>query len=97
MVDKVKVGGRTPPNLTSLGYFFHHYGMYARKWPLPLCVICEHTNQKYMYVFSYGRLNEDVYLGQFWTNLKRFNSETVLWKLERPQCQTYNLIQLHCK
>jgi hypothetical protein len=30
-----------PPTRTSLGKFFkffHHDGMYARKWPLPLCV-----------------------------------------------------------
>ncbi len=34
----VKGGGRAPPTLTRLGEFFHHDGMYARKWPLPLCV-----------------------------------------------------------
>jgi hypothetical protein len=38
MVDIVKGGERAPPNLTRLGCFFHHVGMYARKWPLPLCV-----------------------------------------------------------
>jgi hypothetical protein len=30
--------GRAPPTLTSLGRFFHRNGMYARKWPLPLCL-----------------------------------------------------------
>ncbi len=28
--------GMHPPTLTRLGKFFHHYGMYARKWSLPL-------------------------------------------------------------
>ena len=40
MVDRVKGGGRAPPNLTRLGWFYHHDGMYARKWPLPLCLLC---------------------------------------------------------
>jgi hypothetical protein len=34
----MKGGGRAPPALASLGKFFHHGGMYARKRPLPLCV-----------------------------------------------------------
>ncbi len=38
MVNIVKRGGRAPSTLTSLGKFFHHDGMYARKRPLPLCV-----------------------------------------------------------
>ncbi len=29
---------RAPPTLTRLGWFYHHDGMYARKWPLLLCV-----------------------------------------------------------
>ncbi len=35
MVDIVKA---CTPTLTRLGWIFHHDGMYARKWPLPLCV-----------------------------------------------------------
>ncbi len=27
-----------PPPTTRLGWFYPHDGMYARKWPLPLCV-----------------------------------------------------------
>jgi hypothetical protein len=38
MVNKRKGGGRAPPTLTSQGWFFHQDGMYARNWPLPLCV-----------------------------------------------------------
>ncbi len=37
IVDKVK-GGRAPPALNRLGLFYHHDGMYARKWPFQLCV-----------------------------------------------------------
>ncbi len=37
MVDRSKGGGHAPPTLTRLGWFYHHDGMYARKWPLPLC------------------------------------------------------------
>ncbi len=33
-----KGAGRAPPTLTSLGRFSHRNGMYARKWPLPLCL-----------------------------------------------------------
>ncbi len=36
----MKGGGRAPSTLTSLGKFFDHDGMYARKRPLPLCVLC---------------------------------------------------------
>ncbi len=36
MVDLLKGSRCASPTLTSLGYFFHHDGMYARKWPLPL-------------------------------------------------------------
>ncbi len=39
MVDRVKGGGRAPPALSRLGWFYHHDGMYARKWPLPLSFI----------------------------------------------------------
>ncbi len=28
------------PNLSSLGWFFHHDVMFARKWPFPLGVLC---------------------------------------------------------
>ncbi len=38
IVNIVKGGGRAPPTITSLGQFFHHDGMCARKRPLPLCV-----------------------------------------------------------
>ncbi len=38
MVDRVKGEGVHPPTLTRLGLFYHHDGMYARKWPLPLSV-----------------------------------------------------------
>ncbi len=38
MVGRVKGGGRATPTLTWLGWFYHHDRMYARKWPLPLCV-----------------------------------------------------------
>ncbi len=38
LVDIVKGGGRAPPTLTNLGCFYSHEGMYAMKWPLPLCV-----------------------------------------------------------
>ncbi len=38
MVNIVKGGGRAPPTLTSLGKFFHHDGLYARKRPLQLCL-----------------------------------------------------------
>ncbi len=37
----VKGGGRAPPTLTSLGWFYPHDGKYARKLPLPLCVLCD--------------------------------------------------------
>jgi hypothetical protein len=40
MVNAMKVGGRAPPTLTSLGKFYPHDGMYARKQPLLLCVLC---------------------------------------------------------
>ncbi len=40
MVGRMKGVGRAPPTLNSLGCFYHHYGMYARKWLLPLCVLC---------------------------------------------------------
>ncbi len=46
MVDKVKEGGRAPPTLTSLGLFYPHDGMYAGKWPLPLCVLCASEQQR---------------------------------------------------
>ncbi len=41
MVDIVKGGGRIPPPspANGLGKFFHHDGMHARKWPLPLCTL----------------------------------------------------------
>jgi hypothetical protein len=38
MVDRVKRRGRAPLTLTRLGWFYHHDGMYAKKWPLSLCV-----------------------------------------------------------
>ncbi len=40
MVDTVKGSEpfHAPPTITRLGKFFHHYGVFARKWPLPLCV-----------------------------------------------------------
>ncbi len=41
-IKVVRGGRRAPPTLTSLGYFFHHDGMYARKRPLSLCVYSEH-------------------------------------------------------
>ncbi len=34
------------PTLTRLGKFFHHDRMYARKWPLPLCVLCGFNSQQ---------------------------------------------------
>ncbi len=37
MVSRVKGAGRAPPTLTSQGWFFHHDGIYARNWTLPLC------------------------------------------------------------
>jgi hypothetical protein len=40
MVDIVKEGGSAPPTLTGMGYFNPHDGMYARKQPLLLCVLC---------------------------------------------------------
>jgi hypothetical protein len=36
MVDTVKGGGRTLPTNTRLGRIYHHDGIYARKWPLPV-------------------------------------------------------------
>ena len=39
MVNVIKGGGRAPPTLTSLGYFYHHDGMYARKQRLLLCTL----------------------------------------------------------
>ncbi len=33
-------GVHYPCTLTSLGWFFHHDGMYGRKRPLTLCVLC---------------------------------------------------------
>ncbi len=39
IADKVKGGGSAPPpSLPGWADFFHHDGMYARKWQLPLCV-----------------------------------------------------------
>ncbi len=38
MVDRMKGGVRALPTFTRLGYFYQHDGMYARKWPLQLCV-----------------------------------------------------------
>ncbi len=38
-------GGRGPPTLTSLGKFFHHDGMYATKWSLPLYVLYGHNKK----------------------------------------------------
>ncbi len=35
--NRLKGGGRAPPTLTSMGYFFHHDGMYARNPQSPLC------------------------------------------------------------
>ncbi len=40
MVDRVKGSGCAPPTLTRLGWFYLHDGTYARKWPLPLCLLC---------------------------------------------------------
>jgi len=41
MVDIVKGGGRAHSNPTlQPGLTLHHDGMYAKKWPLPLCVLC---------------------------------------------------------
>jgi hypothetical protein len=40
MVDKVKGDGRAPPPLSSPAWAYPHDGMYARKWPLLLCVLC---------------------------------------------------------
>jgi hypothetical protein len=44
MVNKVKGGGRgrAPLHLHQPGLIFHHYGMYARKRPLPhsVCTLC---------------------------------------------------------
>ena len=37
MVDILKGGGRAPPTLSRVGWFFHYDGMYAIKWTLPLC------------------------------------------------------------
>jgi hypothetical protein len=36
MVGRVKGGGRAPPTLTRLGWIYHHDGLYARKWLLPV-------------------------------------------------------------
>ncbi len=48
MVDIVLGDGRAPPTSTSLGWFYPHDGMYARKWPLPVWVhvLCvpDHTH-----------------------------------------------------
>ncbi len=33
---RVKGGGRVPPTLTRQSWVYHHDGMYARKWPLPV-------------------------------------------------------------
>jgi hypothetical protein len=51
MVDTVKGGGRaTPPH--QAGLFFHHDGMYARKWQLPVCV------------YSVGGIYENEHIAQ---------------------------------
>jgi hypothetical protein len=39
MVIVVKGGGRAPPHPYQPGSFYHHDGKYARKRPLPLCVL----------------------------------------------------------
>jgi hypothetical protein len=56
----VKGGGRAPPTLTttSLGKFFHHDGMYVRKWLLPVCVLCRNRMEKYTMVIG----DEKMYL-----------------------------------
>jgi hypothetical protein len=38
MVHRVKRIERALPILNRLGCVYHYDGMYARKWPLPLCV-----------------------------------------------------------
>ena len=38
MVYRVKGRGRALPAFTRPGWFYHHDGIYARKWPLSLCV-----------------------------------------------------------
>ncbi len=43
MVDIVKGGVRSLPTLTRMGWFYSHAGMFARKWSLPLCVLCGKT------------------------------------------------------
>jgi hypothetical protein len=49
MVDRVKECGRAQSALT-----FHHDEMYARKWPLPLCLLCGlHTEPNEIYCFAW--------------------------------------------
>ncbi len=44
MVNVMKGGERAPPTLTSLGKFYPHDGMYVRKQPLQLSVLCGHIS-----------------------------------------------------
>ncbi len=40
MVDIVKGDWRAPPTRTSLGKFFHHDGIYARKYRVTIATLC---------------------------------------------------------
>jgi hypothetical protein len=51
MVDIMQGSAHSLPTPTSQGKYFHHDGMYARKWPLPLCVysVAVSSTQRYSY------------------------------------------------
>ncbi len=58
MVDRVREGGRASSTLTrKAGWFYHHDGMCARKWPLLLCG-CIHV--WYLYLCT------RIFLGTGW-------------------------------
>jgi hypothetical protein len=60
MVDVVKDGGYATPTHTSLGWFYPHDGIYARKWPLPLRVLC--VSDLSMLTFTYSKYKMVPYL-----------------------------------
>ncbi len=79
------------PPLTRLGKFFHHDGMYARQWSLPLCVLCGFKSKQGPFLSS---------LSAFTPCCKVFNSTT---SMSMRQCMlslrlyTYALIKKKIK
>ncbi len=58
IVDIVKEGEHAPPPSPARAGFTLVDGMYARKWPLPLCVLCDMTIVHFLQVHTLAFLHE---------------------------------------